>query len=75
VVRRKRLHPRDHRRVIERVGKTVAGECRRRRRLDLQVEQQRLLQSLLPIVDADSRLDLEIGDEDRVHFSDGVAVC
>ena len=55
------------RRVVERVGEVAGAEHGIRRQSELDIEAQRLRPLLLPIVDADARLDAQIVDEDRVH--------
>ena len=67
VVCRKRLHALDHRRVVERVGKIVTGECFRGRQREFEIDQQRLREMLFPGVDADARLDAQFTNEDGVH--------
>ena len=50
-------------------------ERRVRRQPDLEVEPHRLRQLLLPVVDADARLDAQVVDEDRVHARCAIAPC
>jgi hypothetical protein len=67
VIGRKRLDALHDRRVIERVGKIVAGECFRGRQRELEIDEQRLREVLFPGVDADARLQAQIMVEDGIH--------
>src|SRR5690606_29276165 len=60
-------HPLAHRLVVERAGDVVAGGGHAVVEVHLDVEQQRLADPPLPVVDADPGFDFEGFDEDGVH--------
>ena len=67
VIRGEYLQPLDDRGVVKSILEAVAAEHARRRQVELEIDQQRLCQVLLPLLDADARLDAQIGDKDSVH--------